>query len=204
MDASKPSALRLAGFLCIAAGGLLLGIGSVMNWAVIGFAGSTALDSPIKGTDVWEGRATLAIAAAVLVGVIAMRLAGTAWIRRAIAIGIIVLGLFAAGLAIGDAIRVRSRFSGSQVELEKIARTLAQALGRPIADVLAQLQQRLDQIVAVNVGTGLWLVIAGGVLAAGGGGLSIAWANRQDQSRIGSLDADPAHRGDEGDHPSTV
>src|SRR6266566_3218615 len=50
---------RLAGFLCIAAGGLLLGIGSVMNWAVIGFAGSTALDSPIKGTDVREGRATL-------------------------------------------------------------------------------------------------------------------------------------------------
>ena len=59
MDASRPSALRLAGFLCVAAGGLLLGIGSVMNWAVIGLVGSTALDSPIKGTDVWEGRATL-------------------------------------------------------------------------------------------------------------------------------------------------
>src|SRR5438067_914935 len=105
MDASRPSALRLAGFLCVAAGGLRPGIGLV---------GSTALDSPIKGTDVWEGRATLAIAAVVLVGVIAMRLSGTAWIRRAIAIGITVLGLFAAGLAVGDAIRVRSRFSGSQ------------------------------------------------------------------------------------------
>ncbi len=182
-DASRPSGLRLAGFLAVALGGLLLGVGAVLNWAVIGIAGSHGLDSEIRGTDVWEGRVILAVAVLVLFGVIALRVATEVSVRRAIAIAITVLGLFATGLAVGDAIRARSRFAGGGSQLEKLAQAIAQGLGRPIADVLAQLQQSLSKIVTVKVDAGLWLVVAGGILAAAGGVLSIVWANREEHER---------------------
>ncbi|MDP9299244.1 MAG: hypothetical protein M3O98_11370 [Actinomycetota bacterium] len=182
-DASRPSGLRLAGFLAVALGGLLLGVGAVLNWAVIGIAGSHGLDSEIRGTDVWEGRVILAVAVLVLFGVIALRVATEVSVRRAIAIAITVLGLFATGLAVGDAIRARSRFAGGGSQLEKLTQAIARGLGRPIADVLAQLQQSLSKIVTVKVDAGLWLVVAGGILAAAGGVLSIVWANREEHER---------------------
>ncbi len=125
----------------------------------------------------------LAVAVLVLFGVIALRVATEVSVRRAIAIAITVLGLFATGLAVGDAIRARSRFAGGVSQLEKLAQAIAQGLGRPIADVLAQLQQSLSKIVTVKVDAGLWLVVAGGILAAAGGVLSIVWANREEHER---------------------
>ncbi len=180
IDASRPSTLRLAGFLCLAIGGLVLGVGSLMTWAVVGVVGSHALDSSIKGTDVWDGKVTLAIAVAALVGVLAVRLITTGSVRRIISAGIAIGGLFATGLAIGDAIRIKSRFTGDLAALEKLAKALADTTHRPLVDILTQLEQQLSKLVTVTRGTGLWLVIAGGILVAVGGALSVAWVNSQE------------------------
>jgi hypothetical protein len=182
-DASKPTTLRLAGFLCVATGGLVLGVGSLMTWAVVGVVGSNALDSSIKGTDVWEGRVTLGIAVWALVGMLVVRLVTSASVRRLISVAIATGGLFATGLAIGDAIRIKSRFAADLPQLEKIAKALAATLGRPVVDILTELQQRLSELVSVTRGPGLWLVIAGGILTAGGGALSVAWVNSEDRDR---------------------
>jgi hypothetical protein len=188
MDASKPSSLRLAGFLCLAIGGLVLGVGSLMTWAVVGVVGSHALDSTIKGTDIWDGQVTLAIAVVALVGVLAVRLVRSGSVRRLIAVAIAIGGLFATGLAIGDAIRIRSRFTGDLTALEKIAKALADTTRRPVVEILTQLEQRLSQLVTVTRGRGLWLVIAGGILTAAGGALTVAWANSEGGSGTEQID----------------
>jgi hypothetical protein len=179
MDASMPSTLRLAGFLCLAAGGLVLGVGSLMTWAVVGVVGSHALDSSVKGTDVWDGKVTLAIAVAALVGMLAVRLVPSGSVRRLISAAIAMGGLFATGLAIGDTMRIKSRFTGDLAALQKIAKLLADTTHRPVVDILTQLEQQLSKLVTVTRGRGLWLVMAGGILVAVGGALSVAWANSE-------------------------
>jgi hypothetical protein len=188
LDASRPSSLRLAGFLATTVGAALVGVGSVLNWAVIGVIGSHVLDAPIKGIDVWEGKVALAIGVLSLVGMIVMRVVGGSTTRRGIAGATVILGLFAVGLATGDAIRIRTRFGEDLGQLKKLAAALAGALGSPVSDVLRELQQRLSELVAFSRGPGLWLVIAGGLLLAIGGALSLAWANRQDRRPVSATE----------------
>jgi hypothetical protein len=181
IDISMPSTLRLAGFLCLATGGLVLGVGSLMIWAVVGVVGSHALDSSVKGTDVWDGKVTLAIAVAALVGVLAVRLITSGSVRRLFSAAIAIGGLFSTGLAIGDAIRIKSRFTGDLAALQKIAKLLADTTHRPVVDILTQLEQQLSKLVTVTRGRGLWLVMAGGILVAVGGALSVVWANHEER-----------------------
>ncbi len=181
MDFSRPSALRLWGFLALAAGGVLLGIGSISNWAVVGFTGDTAhvLDMPTKGTDIWEGKVTLAFGLIALIGMIVIRLASSDLFRKAIAYLIVVSGAAGAAIGVFDAARVVDRFSGGDSALTAIASKAAAGLGVPVAQVLQQLQANRAKYISVSRGPGLWLVMGGGVLAAIGGVLSVAWANRQ-------------------------
>jgi hypothetical protein len=180
MDFSRPSALRLWGFLALAAGGVLLGIGSISNWAVVGFTGDKAhaLDIPTKGTDIWEGKATLAFGLIALIGMIVVRLASSDRFRKAIAYLIVASGVAGAGIGVLDAARVVDRFSGGNSALTAIAQKAAASLGLPVAKILQELQANRDKYIFVSRGLGLWLVIGGGVLVAIGGVLSVVWANR--------------------------
>jgi hypothetical protein len=181
MDFSRPSALRLWGFLALAAGGVLLGVGSISNWAVVGFTGDTshALDIPTKGTDIWDGKVTLAFGLIALIGMIVIRLASSDLFRKAIAYLIVVSGTVGAGIGVFDALRSTDRFSGGNGALTAIAAKAAAGLGLPVSQILQQLQESRAKYIFVSRGSGLWLVIAGGVLAAIGGLLSVVWANRQ-------------------------
>jgi hypothetical protein len=183
MDISRPSPLRLAGFLAVAIGGLLLGVGSAMNWAVVGFVGSHALDVQTRGVDIWEGKVTLAIGVLVLLGIVAMRISKNASTRRAAAIAITLLGLFASGLMVATIIRGKDRFA-DQSQLGKIASQLSKAGAGPAADILRSLQASFAARVSFSRGLGLWLTLAGALLAAIGGILSLRWVDRQESQRL--------------------
>src|SRR5581483_483762 len=133
LSTARPTRLRLAGFLTITLGGLLVGVGATLTWATV-----EPFDTPTKGVDLWEGRVALL-----------------------------------AGL---DAATASSRFTDAG-QRDRIARALADELGEPYARVRARLEAVSRQF-RVRLGSGILLVLAGGALAAVGGGLSIVWAGR--------------------------
>ena len=171
LSTARPTGLRLAGFLTITAGGLLVGIGSTLTCATV-----EPFDTPTKGLDLWEGKFALLAGAAVLVSMVVMRLLLTATGRRAVAGAILALGLLSAILAGKDAATASSRFTNPE-QRDRIARVLARELGEPYARVRARLEAVSRQF-EVRLGPGIFLVLAGGALAAIGGGLSIPWAGR--------------------------
>jgi hypothetical protein len=134
VSTARPSKLRLAGFLALTLGGLLVSLGSLMDWAAV-----QPFDTPARGVDLWEGTITLAIGFAVLVGMILMRLVRRARARQAVAVAILGLGLIATALAGSAAIRANDRFT-SPSQRDRIARALAIELGLPYEEVRARIE----------------------------------------------------------------
>jgi len=172
VSTARPSMLRLAGFLTLTAGGLMISLGSLSTWATV-----PPFDAPTRGTDLWEGIVALAIGVAVLVGMVMMRLMSTASARRAVAVAILALGLLAAAIAAADAMRANARFT-SPGQRDRIARELAAQLDLPYDQVRSRLATIYERRFHVSLQPGLFMVVAGGLLAASGGALSIAWAAR--------------------------
>ncbi len=181
LSTARPTRLRLAGFLCLAAGAVLAGVGATRVWAVIGFPGDTehAADAPVHGTDVWEGKVVLLGAAIALVALLAMRLARSGRVRRALAILLIALGLACVALPVLDAFGAKDRFGGD-AGVDLYAEWLAAELDLPEDVVRDQFTEQFDQALRVDVGLGLWLAAAGGVLLVVGGALSLAWIRQQE------------------------
>jgi hypothetical protein len=170
---ARPTRLRLAGFLALTLGGASIALGSLLDWATV-----RPFQTPTPGIDVWEGKVTLALGIAVLVGMIVMRVLSAPGARTAVAVAIIALGLAAIVLAGIDAARAQDRFSGSG-QRDRIARELAGQLDLPYEQVRAQIERQFDLRFSVGLEIGIWLVPAGGLAAAAGGALSVAWARRR-------------------------
>jgi len=101
---SAPSPLRLSGFLGTAIGALLLGVGSVLTWVTVtGPNAPQGINGVFKGLDLAQGKACLAAAVILLVGLMALRGARSRKAEKVIATVMIVvalLGLAFAGSAI--------------------------------------------------------------------------------------------------------
>ena len=174
---ARPTRLRLLGFLVLVAGSVLAGIGATREWAAIGFVADTeqVADVSVYGTDVWEGKVVLLIAGVALVMMIVMRLATSGVLRRSLGVALIVLGLVCAALPLLAALRADARFGGGD-GLDRMARVLSARLELPEDVIREQLAEQFQRDLRVDVGSGLWLSVAGGVLIACGGALGLAWA----------------------------
>jgi hypothetical protein len=170
VSTARPSLIRLAGFLALTVGGLLVSLGSLMDWATV-----QPFSTPTRGVDLWDGTITLAIGFVVLFGMILMRLVRPPRARRAVAVAILALGLIATALAGSAAIRANERFT-SPSQRDRIASALATELGLPYAEVRARIESTFSRRFRVSLRPGIVLVIAGGVILALGGALSLAWA----------------------------
>jgi hypothetical protein len=197
LSTARPSRLRLLGFLALVLGALLAGVGATLTWATVGFPndGGHVADVAVKGIDVWEGVAVLAIAAASLVGLIVMRIAASSAVRLGIAVAIAVGGLAVAGIATLDLATSRDRFGGGD-ELDRIARKMADVLGQPVEAVRTLLERNFGATLRVEIGPGLWMALAGGVLLVVAGVLSFLWS--RDRSRGLAMSSDDAATDAEG------
>jgi hypothetical protein len=177
LDVSRPTPLRLLGFLFTAVGGVLIAWGAISDWATIVFLGAGFRDSATPGVDVVEGQVALALGVFMLVSIVALRLATGTAARRSVALAICVAA--AASLAIGvvDLVRAEERFGDYAVE--EIAADVARQQRVPIAEARRAVQAVVNDDGSIDVGPGLWLVIAGGALGLVGGLLDLAWVGQQ-------------------------
>jgi hypothetical protein len=187
LDVSKPTPLRLFGFLFTAVGGLLIALGAISDWATVVFQGQAFPDSATKGVDVPEGKVALGLGVLMLVAIVAMRLVSTNRGRRAVAVTICLAAAIALAVGVTDVLRADDRFGGYAVE--QIASQLADVSGQPIDAVRADVQAEVDSEGSIDLGLGLWLVVAGGALGLVGGLLDLAWVGQQ-RLREAESDAD--------------
>jgi len=183
LSTARPTPLRLWGFLVLAVGALVAGLGALLDWAVIGFPSDTAgeLDVPVKGIDVWEGKVVLAAAVLALVGQLALRTIRGREPRRAVAFGLATLGALILAIALSVVVRADARLGGSE-GLDTLAADLAEQLDEPVDAVRAQLEERFADQLTVDLGIGVWVAALGGILVDVGGALNLAWVRRQPPS----------------------
>ena len=173
---ARPTGLRIAGFVCVALGAVLAGVGATREWVAVGFPADTqhAIDQSVPGIDVWEGKVVLFAAAASLLVLLAMRISGSASTRRGLAIVLIVLGAACIALPVVDAIRANDRFA-NDAGVERYVRFLAVRSSLPEDVIREQLAEQFRRDLRVELSPGVWITVAGGVLLVVGGALSVAW-----------------------------
>ena len=179
LDVSRPTPLRLLGFLFTAAGGLLIALGSLLTWATVGIVSDTegVLDTAIPGIDRAEGVATLAMGVAILIGLVALRVVASQAARRAVALLITVCAAGALLVGLLDLSDTRSRFDDAGAE--RIIETVSQERSVPIEEARRGFEEIDSSVIEITRGSGLWTLVAGGALGLIGGLLDLVWVRRQ-------------------------
>jgi Tryptophan-associated transmembrane protein (Trp_oprn_chp) len=183
LDASRPSNLRLVAFVLVVVGALAIGIGSVLTWVSAGFTQPqlAELTSVTKGLDTAEGKVALGCAAVALILVITSRLVSDT--ARAVLAGVMVI-VGALATVVGSMFISSASTTYSPIDSESIIAKLAAQLGHSPDEVRAALATVSDQLGPyTNVGAGPWIVVAGGVMVAVGGVLTVRWAARLSADR---------------------
>ena len=182
MDASRPTALRLWGFLLSAVGALAAGIASALTWVTVGLRGQASVTTDIRGIDIADGKIVLGGAVAILVGVIATRMVtGTA--RRIVAIAVVVAALVV--IVVSGAFLVRAKDQFGPVDSDALIQKIADVTGQPAAAVGAHMDQVVAQIGGfTDLGLGPWIALGGGLVATAGGALVVAWSRRTPEEPV--------------------
>lgn len=177
LDVSRPSPLRLFGFLFTALGGLLIALGATADWATVVFLGQAFPDSATPGIDVAEGKVVLGLGVLMLMAIVALRIARAAGVRRLLAMAICVAAVVAITLAVVDIVRADDRFGGYAVD--KLAKQLSDTSGLSLEQARNNVEAYIEREGSIDLGPGLWLVLAGGGLGLVGGLLDLAWVGQQ-------------------------
>jgi hypothetical protein len=174
---NRPPTLRLASFAATSLGGLLVGLGSLLDWATVAphipGATGTALNSDIPGVDLAEGKITLVLGFALLVIGVVMRGISSGATARILGWVIVAASIVATGIAVLDIVRKDSAFDAGA---QDTARRIANTTGLPYTDILA----RIERYLVVDLKVGIYLVILGGIFGLIGGLLGIAWVSGRD------------------------
>ena len=163
MDLSRPSAVRLWGFVLSVGGAFIAVIGALRPWVTI-----QGQITSSRGVDDSFGIVILVAAGVVLVCTIGIRLAGA---RVPLAIVALL-----ASIAIVVAAVLAWRLLPGRVEQDERDQAVAagQAMGLPqeVLDALG------DQVITVDLGSGVAIAALGGAIAVVGGVLTLRWAHR--------------------------
>jgi hypothetical protein len=172
LDASRPTFLRLAGFLLTLVGAVVIGVGAGrVTWVTQGIRGAEIVSPSIPGTDTPDGRLALVSAVVMLVAVLLSRLLHTPTARKTAAAIVIACGILCVALSGAFLLTASSRYEWFESE------RLSEALGVSEAELAAML--RAEGVVGfTELGTGPYLVLLGGALGTLGGILVLAWASR--------------------------
>jgi hypothetical protein len=192
---SSSLGLRHLSFYLSVLGACLLGIGSVLTWGI--YHPIPAWDDVIKGTDVVWGKALLALAVVALVCALLLRKGKGNESRKGFGPALLVIGLVA---AVGSIAVMAAAVHLMKPTPEAIAH-------RVVADSPTLTYPKVLQVVianglsgTLNLGPGLPVVLAGGIMLAFGGSLSFMWsgsvAREDDAGSVAEDDAGSAEPAD--------
>jgi hypothetical protein len=158
MDHTEGSTRPTVGAILASIGGALLAVGSFLAWAEVSGGGTSVT---AKGVDGSDGYITLAAGAvALLVGIAMM----TRQARRMLAVLVVLAGIVGGGIGLYDALTAKDSV------LDAAAEELATSFGASAEQVRVALDQAIDAgQLNVSISIGLYVVIAGGVVALIGG-----------------------------------
>ena len=159
-DTDSATRRPTAGILAIV-GGALMAVGSFLAWAEVSGGGTSVT---AKGVDGSDGYITLVAGlVAILLGIVMSRGA-----KRAVAVLVILAGIVGGGIGLYDALTAKDSV------LDAAAEELAPSFGASAEEVRAVLDQAIDAgQLSVSISIGLYVVIAGGVVALVGGILGL-------------------------------
>jgi hypothetical protein len=158
LNVSRPTPLRAGGFLLIAVGAVLMGVGAIATWITVGIPNESD-HSSFRGTELPDGRVVLACALMVLIAIVTSRLVRSRRVRYGLALVTGVAGLLSAVLAFSF---IRSGRDRAQV---------LDALGIP-----RELWDRFG--VFRDLGVGVYFALVGGILCLAGAILTLRWVQR--------------------------
>jgi hypothetical protein len=174
--ASPDLGTRTAGFLLTVLGALAAGIGSMLDWVTVTIPDFPAELAPtIRGVDATEGKLVLAAAVVATIAVLMTRIGATASARRGAVVVVLVAGAAIVAIAAREALTAEDRYVNQGVEE---VRDVAASLGAAADDVDAMIDD-LASVFVVEVGLGVWLALAGGLVTVAGGAVTLVWASRR-------------------------
>ena len=165
-EATTPPRAPIGAILAIV-GGALLVIGSFLSWAEFSGAGQSEVVSGVDMTDGW----VTVVAGLVIV---AVGIAAATAPQRPLAIAAGIVGAFGVGFGLFDALTLADSALDSVAEETAMATTVSFQELRALLDVLIDSGQ-----IGISMGIGLYVVIAGGVIAVVGAGVQLAAARVQ-------------------------
>ena len=176
LNASRPTALRLWGFVLLAVGALVAGYASVLTWVTVGLRQEPQVSPEIPGLDTIDGKIVLAAAVVMLVGVIATRMVSPA-VRKAVALVVLAAAIVVIVVAAAFLIRATDRFEA--VDSDVLVEKIAEVTDQPVDTVRRQMEQVVAQLGGfTDIGPGPWVALGGGIVGAAGGVLLVAWSRR--------------------------
>jgi hypothetical protein len=165
-EATTPPRAPLGAILAIV-GGALLVIGSFLSWAEFSGAGQSEVVSGVDMTDGW----VTVVAGLVIV---AVGIAATTAPQRPLAVAAGIVGAFGVGFGLFDALTL------TDSALDRVAEETAMATSVSFQELRALLDVLIDSgQIGISIGIGLYVVIAGGVIAVVGAGVQLAAARAQ-------------------------
>jgi len=158
--------LRAASFLILVVGGLIAGLGSTLPWAT-----SHPLELPTRGTDTAFGIVALAAAIVAILAALLMRAGKAHRERKSMVVLALVAGIVVAAAAGWAAA------AGPDTLSERADRKQAEEYARSQNLPVTEYMKRWEAAVAHELQPGIWITLAGGILAVAGGALSASWAH---------------------------
>jgi hypothetical protein len=192
-EGRSSSRLRVAGFLTTVGGAAVLGVGCVLLWVSVHLAGddSGVLDQTYLGIDLWQGKVAIGCAVILLIGVLILR------IRRSAGGGKTLAGLMIAAGLIAFAVSAEAAFTQpADLETDSVdamVGSAAAALGLPANQARSQVEALVDLGVSSSAEFGVFVTMAGAILASIGAVLGLAWTSARPE--------DPAHAEAPGPRP---
>jgi hypothetical protein len=179
MDDTEGSTRAPVGAILAMVGGVLLAVGSFLAWAEVSGGGTSVTAKGIDGSD---GYITLAAGAvALLVGIAMTRQA-----RRMLAVLVILAGIVGGGIGLYDALTAKDSV------LDAAAEELAPTFGASAEEVRVALDQAIDAgQLSVSISIGLYVVIAGGIVALIGGIVGLRGSAAEPAATTGTFASSP-------------
>jgi len=183
LSTARPSRLRLAGFLAIVVGALLVGLGSTREWVQVGLASDVegAIDVPVNGTDEWQGKVLLIGAVVALALMLVVRVATSATTRRVLAAGIVAIGVVAIVVGALFVAGAEDRYAGTD-GIDVLAEEVARETGDAVDVVKEALLEALRGELRIDVAPWVWVATAGGLVLVAGGVLTLAWISQRERA----------------------